>query len=306
MKINMLVKKIKFTLKKNAPTIMVVAGAAGAVTATVMACKATLKLEETVDDCKAKIDEINASYIPENDHEIEEEKAYKKDITVQTIKNGVAVAKLYAPSALVGIASLSLIFGSNHIMQKRNLSLAAAYATLDTMFKKYRKNVKETFGEEVDIDMRYGIRHEKVEETIVDENGKEKKTKTIANIMDDKMDSLSDYSRFFDPSCRAWEDSYEYNIGFLSACESYCNNLLKANGYLFLNQVYKELGMEPSIAGQSVGWVYDFNGEQVGDGYVDFGITNVRLGADKDPVILLDFNVDGDILNNPLLKMGKF
>ena len=39
----------------------------------------------------------------------------------------------------------------------------------------------------------------------------------------------------------------------------YLQQKLIANGYLFLNDVYKELGLPISIAGQSAGWLYDYD-----------------------------------------------
>lgn len=62
--------------------------------------------------------------------------------------------------------------------------------------------------------------------------------------------------------------------------------------------------MEPSKAGQVVGWVYDpENPNHNGDNWVDFGIYNIDKERNRAFVngyersILLDFNVDGYILD---------
>ena len=87
---------------------------------------------------------------------------------------------------------------------------------------------------------------------------------------------------------------------FLNSQQKYANDLLKAQGYLFLNDVYKALGLEPTKAGQIVGWVYNPD-NPVGDNYVDFGIYDVSNERKRAFVngyeenILLDFNVDGNI-----------
>ena len=85
---------------------------------------------------------------------------------------------------------------------------------------------------------------------------------------------------------------------FLKAQETYANDLLKQKGYLFLNDVYKLLGLSETKSGQIVGWVYDEK-NPVGDNFVDFGIYK-DYGADFingfGTSILLDFNVDGNIL----------
>lgn len=89
---------------------------------------------------------------------------------------------------------------------------------------------------------------------------------------------------------------------FLRSCQQYANDKLKADGYLFLNDVYDMLGIPRSKAGQIVGWVYDPK-NPIGDNYVDFGIYDINREKNRDFVngyertILLDFNVDGNILD---------
>ena len=62
------------------------------------------------------------------------------------------------------------------------------------------------------------------------------------------------------------------------------------------------LGARRTKAGAQVGWVYDEN-NVVGDNYVDFGIFDTRRSKARDfvngyeKVIVLDFNVDGYILD---------
>lgn len=295
-------------LKKHAPEIMVVAGAVGTVGAAVMACRATLKLPEVLDDCEARKDAIDDFYMTSDDIVPEEDlKAYKKELTKATFYNATDIAKLYAPAVGLGVASLSIIFAANNMQRKRNASLAAAYATLDSMYRRYRKNVIETFGEDVDQDMRFGIRHEKIEEEVEDANGKKHKVKKVVDVIDmDDPSNFSDYARFYDSSIPGWDKNPEINMLTLKGHQSYCNELLKARGYLFLNDVYKILGFDSSMAGQSVGWIYDPENDK-GDGYIDFHIFDNRVANRRfvngyEPVILLDFNPDGDLLNNEELN----
>lgn len=89
---------------------------------------------------------------------------------------------------------------------------------------------------------------------------------------------------------------------FLRAQQNYANDLLVKRGYLFLNDVYKMLGFEPTRAGQVVGWRHEPEKSDC-DGYVSFGIYNANRETARDFVngyersILLDFNVDGPILD---------
>ena len=117
--------------------------------------------------------------------------------------------------------------------------------------------------------------------------------------MDDGRMSLSPYARFFDSSCPEWSKDPEMNKLFLKQTENYMNDKLRAQGYLFLNEVYDQLGMARSKVGQVVGWI-DNPENPAGDNHVDFDIYSDRNqdfinGIETDA--LLDFNVDGCILD---------
>ena len=96
-----------------------------------------------------------------------------------------------------------------------------------------------------------------------------------------------------------------YNRMFLKGQENFANDMLRANGYLFLNEVYDELGIPRSKAGQVVGWIYDKDNPE-GDNYVSFGIFDTKRksfedGDDLEDTIILDFNVDGYIMDRVTL-----
>lgn len=305
----------KMRLKKHSPEIMVTIGAVGTVGAAIMACYATTKLPDTLDKCKERKEKLEefkqqAEETKEEGVEVTYDVAqYRKDCAKLYLNNAWDVVKLYGPAFCVEAGSLALIFTSNSIHRKRTASLAAAYATIDSMFKEYRKNVVDTFGEDIDHDMRYGIKHEKVEVTETDAKGKEHKRKAKVDVIDKENPLISDYAKFYDESCKGWDKNAEYNMMTLKANQAHCNNILRSEGYLFLNDVYKIIGINPTIAGQSVGWIYDPDDPK---SYVDFGIystnrANRRFVNGLEPVILLDFNVQGDILNDPKLnhKLNK-
>lgn len=311
-KIRRFVKINSLRLKKHSPEILVTVGVIGTVGSAVMACVATSKLPEVLDECVERKEELLKAF-----EECEEvgytEQEYKRDSAKLAFRNGWEIAKLYLPAATLELASVSMIFASNNIHRKRTASLAAAYATLDSMFKEYRKNVCETFGEDIDHDMRYGIKHEKLEITETDEKGKEHTRKQKVDVIDkdpNDPNQISDYAKFYDESCSGWDKNPEYNLMTLKANQQYANNMLHANGYLFLNDVYKLLGIKPTLAGQTVGWVEDPTDPFATS--IDFGIfstkrANRRFVNGLENVILLDFNVQGDIMNDPKLsaKLNK-
>ena len=225
----------------------------------------------------------------------------KKDLAIAYVQTGVKIAKLYGPSVILGTLSITAILTSNNILRKRNIALAAAYTAVDKSFKEYRGRVVERFGEALDKELRYNIKAKEVEETIVDEEtGEEKVVKKTVEVAG--LDSISDYAKFYDDGCLGWSKDPDLNLMFLRRQQDAANDTLKAQGYLFLNDVYAMLGIPKTRAGQVVGWIYDEK-EPIGDNYVDFGIYDTNKPSNRDFVngyertILLDFNVDGNILD---------
>ena len=294
------ISKATIKLQKHSPEILVVTGVVGTVASTIMACKATTKVSTILEESKKEIDTIHEVAADENMIEQYSEDDTKKDLTIVYAKTGVEIAKLYAPSVVLGVASIGCILTSHKIMRGRNVALAAAYTAVDKGFKEYRDRVVDRFGNEVDRELKYGLKAKKITEVEIDEEtGKEKKVKTNALVVENPT-GYSDYARFFDEACPAWEKNSEYNLMFLRAQQQYANDLLQSRGHLFLNEVYDMLGIPRTKAGQVVGWVYSKT-NPVGDNFVDFGIYDIHRETNRDFVngyersILLDFNVDGNI-----------
>lgn len=294
-------KKAQLTVRKHSPEILMVAGVIGTVAGAVMACKETLELENVLDECKHEKMELEEQYAMCEQYS---EDALKKDQVKLTIKQAAKIVKLYAPSVIMEVTSIGVIFASNDIMRKRNASMAAAYATLNSMYKRYRQNVIESYGEEVDKDMRFGVKHEKVTE--IDEDGNKVKIDARIVDLDNTALAISDYSRFFQSGCKGFDaSSGRYNLLYLKGIQAMFNNKLIADGYVMLNDVYRELGFDTIPEGWSIGWVYD-EANPIGDNYIDFGLyearnKNQRAVNDWEPVILMDFNVDGNLYEDPKL-----
>ena len=289
---------VKGQVQKHSPEILMGVGVVGVVTSTIMACKATMKLNDILEESKETRDIIKeVENNPDYKDKYSPEDA-KKDLTINYVQTGVKIAKLYAPAVVLGGASLGCLLASNDILRKRNVALSAAYMTVDKSFKEYRNRVTERFGEEVEKEIRYGIKAEQLETTVVDEDGNETTVTDTVKTMDPNL--YSDYARFFDAASPYWQNDPEYNLMFLKAQQQYANDLLRAKGRLFLNDVYDMLGIEKTKAGQVVGWVYDRENPN-GDNFVDFGIYDMskeRVRAfvnGYETNILLDFNVDGNI-----------
>lgn len=292
--------RLGLKLRKHAPELLVGIGVIGTCTSTIMACKATTKIDEVITISEEDIEKVS-EYVEENGYSEEYTKNdYKKDLTIMYTKRGLELVKLYAPSVSIGLLSVTAILSGHNILRKRNLALAAAYTTIDKGFKEYRGRVIERFGEELDKELKYNIKSKTIEEVTTNAKGKEEIVTSTVTVVDPNY--CSDYARIYDDGCTGWTKDPEYNLIFLKDQQRYANDRLKAKGSLFLNEVYDMLGIPRSKAGACVGWIYDEK-NPCGDNFVDFGIYNLENARTRDFVngyertILLDFNVDGNILN---------
>ena len=291
--VNGVASKTVMKLKKHSPEILVMAGIAGTVVSAVLACKATTKVAEILDETKGTLDTIHEGMETGaiNGQEYTTEDG-KKDTVVVYAQTGMKLAKLYAPAIILGTLSITSILASNNILRKRNVALGAAYAAIDKSFKEYRGRVIERFGEQVDTELKYGIKAKKFEEIEVDpETGKEKKVKKTVMVADPNLQSA--YAVYFDSKSRNYETNPDYNRMFLKAQQAFANDKLQTRGHLFLNEVLDDLDLPRTPAGQIVGWTKDGP-----DGYVNFRIVEVERETEDgrhEPALLLDFNVEGNI-----------
>lgn len=271
------------SLKKHSPTILTGIGVVGVIAAGVLASRASLKLEKTLESRKLALTEIKES----NEMEISDEDR-KKAIARSHIQTGVELVKLYGPSITLGAVSVGCILVAHGEMRRRNVVVMAAYKALETTFESYRNEVKERYGEEAELSIR---RNEKVVEIETDEG---KKAKVVRGHVGN-----SPYARIFDHRSSRWQGNSEYDLFFLQSQETIFNQILHAKGHLFLNDVYEALGLLPSKEGQLAGWRSD----GTGDNYVSFGVfedyfkTKGEHVNNLDRVIYLDFNVDGIIID---------
>lgn len=292
-----LLSSTQYQVKKHSPEILMVAGIAGTIVGTVLACKATTKVSEIIEEKNKNVEDVHTC-LEDNTKEYTEEDS-KKDLTIIYAQTGVKLFKLYAPAIGVMALSFASIIAGHKVLKKRNIAIAAAYAAIDKGFKQYRKNVIEEFGEGVDQQMRFSLKSKEIKKK--DKDGKTvKETEYYIDPDANPLDNISEYARFFDASSENFAKDPEYNMMFLRRQQDYANEMLKARGHLFLNEVYDLLDIPRSKAGQVVGWIYDKNGNTKGDNYVDFGLYRNDQGTRRfvnglEYNILLDFNVDGVI-----------
>ena len=299
---------VGFKLKAHSPEILVVTGVVGVVASAVMACKATTKINQIIEQTKMAADAIReGAEKGEAPCNLEDgtvgvmpysEENAKKDLVITYAHAGMEFVKLYGPSILLGAVSVGCILSGHHILHKRNVALTAAYAAVDRGFKQYRGRVIDRFGEELDRELRYNIKAEEVEKTVVNEDGTESTVKETVEVVGDG--SYSEFARPFTKRNRGWDPDPHVTKFFLIQQQNFASEKLKARGYLFLNEVYEMLDIPVCEYGGTLGWVYDENNVTL-ENYVDFGIFNTFKtqcndfvdGLQKD--VVLDFNIDGNV-----------
>lgn len=316
--------KAKDKIIEKSPEILIGIGIVGSIGATILACKATLKNDEILKKNKAVRDiaDENIKKLPRSEYSLEDYKKDKLIISANTVKD---IALNYLPAVTVGIASIASILCGYNILSKRTVAIMTAYNALEKSFMSYRQRVIDDQGREKDMEYMSGVKAVKV--TKKDKNGKTKKETKIKTtfgrtispyarwytepisyerfkeIIKDKPNLYpegtknSDYILYAGTSLFS---SREYNRYTLAAQEQNANDLLMSRASttrrVFLNEVYEMLGFEPTIAGQHVGWSLD---SKYGDHYISFGLDKFPedLGYIKGS-ILLDFNVDGEVLDS--------
>lgn len=288
--------KTKFAVKQHSPEILIGLGIAGVVTGVVAACKETLKLPEVLEEHNKKREEILAKE--------EDPNKMKSEISKLYARTGLRIACLYIPAALIECSAIACIIGAHKIEKKRIMGLSASLAATEQGFKEYRDRVIERFGEEVDQQLKTGAKEEEVEETVVDEKGKEKTVKKKVSVSDPNA-SGSGYMKYFTRTNPYWSDDEDQVMWFFKRVQSDLNDRLKTidclgrDGYLTLNEAYEACGFAKEKKGMIVGWLNDPS-HPCSDGFVEITVTPTHIPGEDGKLQLayaVDFNVDGNIFD---------
>lgn len=271
--------------QKNSPHILFGLGIAGVITSTVLACRATLKLEKSLDEIKTDLESVKMlgadSKRADTPYHRQE---YARDLGYVYGKSAAKFVKLYGPSVIIGTASIAALSKSHTQLSRRNAALTFTLAAVTKAYEEYRSRVQEEIGESRELALYRNIQNKEVE----NKEGK----KEIVQIVNPKGGSI--YARLFEEGNVNFLNSNEYNRIFIEIQQKHANDLLNVRGHVFLNEIYDMLGIPRSQPGAVVGWLK--NGD--GDGYIDFGIydgPNQTRYMGIGQTFYLDFNVDGVI-----------
>ena len=281
-------------ISKHAPTILSVAASAGVIGTGYLAWKAGTRFEDVEGrDWERRKECIrNADNIPD-----EEVPAYERKLRILFILD---TAKTLAPAAIVGGATIAMIYFSNSISKKRLAALGAAYTVLQNAFDGYKKKMVDTLGKET-VDKIVAPKLPNVgktaEEILADDNRNDAADVTDAVLA--MVGECSPYARVIsEMSSNAWDPNEDYTVMNLTEIQGWANRRLHKKGHLFLNEVFDQLGLSRTKEGAIVGWIK--NGD--GDGYVSFGDIEASIYRVPDfertrvqSNVVVDFNVDGVI-----------
>lgn len=291
-------RKAGVTIKAHSPEILMAAGVVGTVAGVVVACKATTKLDDILEETQEKVIQIK-DFDPETVDAEYTENDRRKDLVITYTKGGLEIVKLYGPAFAILSLSVASMLAANNILRKRNFALMAAYTALDKSFKDYRGRVADKYGNAIEEELRLGLEKRKISEEITDENGKTKKVKKDVAVATVNDPTLIEFSK---DTTSHWDSVMDYNLNLLRSSQMYFTDILVANGYLFMSEVKQNLDLPIDSTDYQIGWLYKA-GNEAGDNLVDLRIRqSLKEVIDKDgnpkyeKVIYLDPNYDGLIV----------
>lgn len=211
-------EQVGYFIKRNMPTILSIGAAVGVVVSNILTNKASIK-------ATLKVDEI-------------EKKKHRELTFIEEVK---VVAPIYAPSIVVGAATIGCIFGSNFLNKKQLAALAGAMSILQANFKRYRTEVVNKVGKEKEENIWKASRPngESLYKTISEQESKFVDTTGLTFF----IDSLTD------------EGFYTDKATVESAILKLNRKLqMNPNQTVTLNEFRNDLDLHPTNFGNIVGW----------------------------------------------------
>lgn len=211
-------EQVGYFIKRNMPTILSIGAAIGVVVSNILTNKASIK-------ATLKVDEI-------------EKKKHRELTFIEEVK---VVAPIYAPSIVVGAATIGCIFGSNFLNKKQLAALAGAMSLLQANFKRYREEVVHEVGKEKEENIWKASRPngESLYKTVSEQESKFVDTTGLTFF----IDSLTD------------EGFYTDKATVESAILKLNRKLqMNPNQTVTLNEFRNDLDLHPTNFGNIVGW----------------------------------------------------
>lgn len=240
-----IINSTKTVLSKRSPEILTGIGVAGMITTTILAVKATPKALMLLDDAE-----------------------YEKGESLTAAEKVKTCWKCYIPAVTSGIVSVTCVIGANSVHARRNAAIATAYKLSETAFTEYKQQVIETIGEKKEKAVKEKVAKKKLEKNPVSSNQViiTEKGNTLC------YDSIS--GRYFKSDIETIK----------KAVNELNRRMVGGEMYISLTEYYTEIGLEPTVVSDDLGW--NLNHEGIIE--LDFGS---MIADDGTPCIIVDYMV---------------
>ena len=235
----------------NSPTILTALGAVGVVTTAYFTGKASFRAQAAI------FNENSKRSLKDGDHAVY---LTKKD----EVK---LVWMMYLPAAATGALSIAAIVGANRIGTRRAAAMATAFTLSERALAEYKEKVVEQVGANKEQKVRNAVAQDQVDRL---------QPMSVIN------EGRGGDQLFMDPfSSRVWEASMEEVKGSINDLNYQLNN----HGFVTLNDLYDQLGLDHTRVGGEMGW----NADKLID--PKFETTMAEYKGAMRSVIVLDFTV---------------
>lgn len=164
----------------------------------------------------------------------------------------------YVPTVLLGAGTLACIFGANVLNKRGQAALMSAYALVDSSYKDYRKKVDEIFGEDAGTQVRAGITKDKYAEQYAE----------------NPIVPLEGKRLYYDFFSDRYFEATPYDVQ-RAAYE--LNRSLMLEDFVYLDDWYRMLGLEPFEPGNTFGWTTCGNMDAYWQTWIDFHYETVDV-----------------------------
>jgi len=295
--------KSNYFFRKNGPAILTTLGIIAPGVAIVTSSFAGVKANEIIKLHKSNIEVINGNdTLDKKTRRINKFKVYSD--------SSFKLLSVYAPTLFLYMFGVGATLSSSSIMKQRNAALAASYAAIQSQLMSYRDRVKEAIGEEEESKIFGNVVKKK--RVVKDKDGNE-----VVEEYEVIEPEVNDYMYLFDETTPCWSPNPRNNLEMLLMFEDRLTEQLTRHGFLFMEDVWKLLGVERSQLSKTqlqearvVGWIYDRDNPN-GDNRVSFGLRNKDGSLTEhakgmlrrcEPGVMLVFNPDGDIVSGNVDK----
>ena len=198
-----------------------------------------------------------------------EEAKEEKGQELTKLETFKVAAPAYIPSAVLGVSTLACIFGANVLNKRGQASLMSAYALIDGGYKDYKKKVDELYGEDASSHVRSEIAKDKYEEQEI-----------VLNEDDTRL--------YYDYYSERYFEARPYDV---ERAKYEVNRSLIMDEYVYLNDWYNYLGLEPLDHGYDFGWTTVNNMDAYWQTWIDFHNEKVVM-EDGLECIIITFEQD--------------